>query len=82
MLHQDEQQDDDEGEEEAKEQPDVDHLHVGRGGQLGGDGVVEGVHDQHTGQGHRDARLEVLFLKVCSCLWIRLKWHFHELILP
>ena len=66
VLHQDEEDDDHEGKEESEEEPDVDELHVGRCRELRGDGLVEGVHHQHARDGHRDARLEMLFLEI-SC---------------
>ena len=71
MLHQDEKDDDDKGEEEPEEEPDVDELHVGRGRQLRGDGLVEGVHHQHARDCHRDARLEMLFLEIGCGLQVR-----------
>ena len=59
-----EQDDDDEREEEAEEKPDVDEFDVRGWRQLGGHGLVERVHDQHGGDGHGHAGLEMLLMEV------------------
>ena len=48
-----------EGDEEADNEPDIDHLGVRRGGQLFYLGREDGRHDQHDGQVHGEASLEV-----------------------
>ena len=50
----------DEGEDQAEDQPHVDQLYVGGGGDLVGDGLVEGVDDQHHGDADGGRGLEVL----------------------
>ena len=56
----DRQQDDlDEGDQLAADQPDVNHLDVGRRGQLVHKVGEDGCHHQHCGQVHRNSSLKV-----------------------
>ena len=48
---------------QAEDQPDIEHLHVRRGRQLGNLGREDGGHHQHDGQVHCEARLKVLCLE-------------------
>ena len=58
--HLDDRQQDylDEGDQLAANQPDVNHLDVGRGGQLVHEVGEDGCHHQHCGQVHRDSGLK------------------------
>ena len=47
----------DEGYEETKDQPEVDHLEVSRPREGVVDALVHGVHDEHDGQGKSDGKL-------------------------
>ena len=64
VLDQDVEDEDGEGEGQAEDEPHVDELDVGGGGQLVGDCHVEGVHHQHGCDGHGHVGLEVLLLEV------------------
>ena len=56
----DKEEEDDEGEDQAKDQPHVDQLYVGGGGDLVGDWLIESVDDQHHGDADGGRGLEVL----------------------
>ena len=64
MFNQNVEEEDSEGQDKAKNEPDINHLDVGGGGQLVGDCHVQRVHHQHGGDGHRDVGLEVLLAEV------------------
>ena len=54
---------DDKGDEEAEQEPDVDHLEVGGHGQSRVDALVQRVHDQHDGEGQADGHLGLVVIK-------------------
>ena len=68
MLNQDKDDEDEEWLAQSKQKPDINKLDVGCGWQLGGDGLIEGVHDQHGGDCNWDTCLEMFRFKVDSYL--------------
>ena len=59
VVNHDQEEEDTERQDEAKYEPNINHLDVGSGDQLVRHGLVEGVHDQHGGHGHPGCGLEV-----------------------
>ena len=60
MVDRHQEEEDNEGEHQAKDQPHVDQLYIGGGGDLVGDGLVESVDDEHHGDADGGRGLEVL----------------------
>ena len=68
MLHKNDHDQNQEGHEEAVQQPDIYELGVGGGGQGLGDGALQRVHHQHGRDYQWDGRLEVFSIEINSCL--------------
>ena len=68
MFDDHQKNEDEEVNEEPVHDPNIHELEAGGLRQFGGDGAVEGVHDQHGGDGNGDAGLEMLCLEVQSTL--------------
>ena len=64
MLDDDQKDDDKEGNNQPKEEPHINQFDIGRGRELGRDGVVKRVHDKHGRNGYWYTCLEVLALEV------------------
>ena len=68
MVNHDQEEEDTERQNEAKNEPNINHLDVGSREKLVGDGLVQGVHDQHGGDSHACCGLEVFCLEIESAL--------------
>ena len=64
VFDEDVKEEDGERQDEAEDEPNINELDVGRRGEFIGDRHVQGVHDQHGGDGHRDVGFEVLLVEV------------------
>ena len=68
MLNQDKKDEDEKVDKQAKNNPNVDEFNLWCFGQLWSNRVVESVHDEHGGDGHGDAGLEMFFSEENCCL--------------
>ena len=68
MLNQDKKDEDEKVNKQAKNNPNIDEFNLWCFGQLWSNRVVESVHDEHGGDSHGDAGLEMFFSEENCCL--------------